>query len=125
MVFTPYMGLGQYHLLGSYVEAIVDEQNRQDPNFNTVDSPNPENPEALKLAISVAQKTKSDLVLGSDPDCDRIGVAVRSEGKFKTLSGNQVASMLAEYRLTVAKRKNIISDEGSQNVALLKLCLTL
>ena len=129
MVFTPIHGTGSISSIPALWDhgvevAIVDEQNRQDPNFNTVDSPNPENPEALKLAISVAQKTKSDLVLGSDPDCDRIGVAVRSEGKFKTLSGNQVASMLAEYRLTVAKRKNIISDEGSQNVALLKTFVT-
>ena len=129
IVFTPIHGTGSISSIPALWDhgvevAIVDEQNKQDPNFNTVDSPNPENPEALKLAISVAQKTKSDLVLGSDPDCDRIGVAVRSEGKFKTLSGNQVASMLAEYRLTVAKRKNIISDEGSQNVALLKTFVT-
>ena len=130
LVFTPIHGTGAISAIPALWDhgvevAVVDEQNQQDPNFSTVKSPNPENPEALKKGISVAQKTKSSLVLGSDPDCDRIGVAVRGkDGKFQCLTGNQVATMLAEYRLLVAKRKKILSDEGSNNVAILKTFVT-
>ena len=130
LVFTPIHGTGAISAIPALWDhgvevAVVDEQNQQDPNFSTVKSPNPENPEALKKGISVAQKTKSNLVLGSDPDCDRIGVAVRGkDGKFQCLTGNQIATMLAEYRLLVAKRKKILSDEGSNNVAILKTFVT-
>ena len=130
LVFTPIHGTGAISAIPALWDhgvevAVVDEQNQQDPNFSTVKSPNPENPEALKKGISVAQKTKSSLVLGSDPDCDRIGVAVRGkDGKFQCLTGNQVATMLAEYRLLVSKRKKILSDEGSNNVAILKTFVT-
>jgi phosphoglucomutase len=130
LVFTPIHGTGAISAIPALWDhgvevAVVDEQNLQDPNFSTVKSPNPENPEALKKGISVAQKTKSNLVLGSDPDCDRIGVAVRGKGgKFQCLTGNQVATMLAEYRLLVAKRKKILSDDGANNVAILKTFVT-
>ena len=130
LVFTPIHGTGAISAIPALWDhgvevAVVDEQNQQDPNFSTVKSPNPENPEALKKGISVAQKTKSNLVLGSDPDCDRIGVAVRGKGgKFQCLTGNQVATMLAEYRLLVAKRKKILSEEGNNNVAILKTFVT-
>ena len=130
LVFTPIHGTGAITAIPALWDhgvevAVVDEQNQQDPNFSTVKSPNPENPEALKKGISVAQKTKSNLVLGSDPDCDRIGVAVRSkDGKFECLTGNQVATMLTEYRLLVAKRKKILSEERTKNVAVLKTFVT-
>ncbi len=129
MVFTPIHGTGAIASIPSLWDhgvdvAIVEEQNKQDPAFGTVESPNPENPEALKMGISVAQKTKSDFVMGSDPDCDRIGVAVRSGGKFKTLTGNQVACMLAEYRLSVARRKKIIPEHGNNSIAILKTFVT-
>ena len=130
LVFTPIHGTGSISAIPALWDhgvevAVVDEQNQQDPNFSTVDSPNPENPEALKKGISIAQKTKSDLVLASDPDCDRIGVAVRkSAGKYECLTGNQVAVMLSEYRLIVAKRKKIITDEGPNQVAILKTFVT-
>ncbi|MBT5717461.1 MAG: phospho-sugar mutase [Opitutae bacterium] len=130
LVFTPIHGTGAITAIPALWDhgvevAVVDEQIQQDPNFSTVKSPNPENPEALKKGISVAQKTKSNLVLGSDPDCDRIGVAVRAkDGKFKCLTGNQVATMLTEYRLLVAKRKKILSDDKSKNVAVLKTFVT-
>jgi phosphoglucomutase len=130
LVFTPIHGTGGISAIPALWDhgvevAVVEEQNKQDPNFSSVQSPNPENPEALKKGISVAQKTKADLVLGSDPDCDRIGVAVRKpEGGFNCLTGNQVATMLAEYRLSVAKRKMLIPEEGSKNVAILKTFVT-
>ena len=130
LVFTPIHGTGAISAIPALWDhgvevAVVDEQNQQDPNFSTVKSPNPENSEALKKGISVAQKTKSDAVLGSDPDCDRIGVAVRkTDGKFQCLTGNQVAIMLTEYRLLVARRKKILFDEGISNVAVLKTFVT-
>lgn len=130
LVFTPIHGTGSISAIPALWDhgvevAVVDEQNKFDPNFSSVLSPNPENPEALKKGIAVAQKTKSDFVLGSDPDCDRIGVAVRNaKGGFECLTGNQVATMLAEYRLMVAKRRKIIPEEGSQRIAILKTFVT-
>ena len=130
LVFTPIHGTGAIAAIPALWDhgvevAVVDEQNQQDPNFSTVISPNPENPEALKKGISVALKTKADLVLGSDPDCDRIGVAVRTkEGKYQCLTGNQIATMLAEYRLLVARRKKIFTDDDSSRVAILKTFVT-
>lgn len=130
LVFTPIHGTGSISAIPALWDhgvevAVVDEQNKFDPNFSSVLSPNPENPEALKKGIAVAQKTKSDFVLGSDPDCDRIGVAVRNaKGGFECLTGNQVAMMLAEYRLMVAKRRKIIPEEGSQRIAILKTFVT-
>ena len=113
LVFTPIHGTGAISAVPALwdhgVEVVVDEeQNKHDPNFSTVQSPNPENPEALKRGISVARKTKTDLVLGSEPDCDRIGVAAKLKGgDFVCLTGNQVACMLAEYRLMATKRKQL------------------
>ncbi len=130
IVFTPIHGTGAIASIPALWDhgvevAVVDEQNLQDPNFSTVKSPNPENPEALKLGISVARKTKSDLVLGSDPDCDRIGVAARKKnGSFDCLSGNQIACMLAEYRLSALKRKQLLNEESNKGFAILKTFVT-
>ena len=84
LVFTPIHGTGSIAVIPALWDhgvdvALVDEQNSHDSNLTTVKSPNPENPEALEMGIKVAKKTKSDAVIGSDPDCDRIGVAVKSE----------------------------------------------
>lgn len=130
LVFTPIHGTGAIAAIPALWDhgvevAVVDEQNQHDPNFSTVISPNPENPEALKKGIAVAVKTKADLVLASDPDCDRIGVAVRTTGgKYQCLTGNQIATMLAEYRLLVARRKKIITDDAPSRVAILKTFVT-
>ncbi len=130
LVFTPIHGTGAIASIPALWDhgvevAVVDEQNVQDPNFGTVKSPNPENPEALKLGINVARKTKCDLILGSDPDCDRIGVAAKKKnGTFECLSGNQVACMLAEYRLSVLKRKQLLNDGTAKGFAILKTFVT-
>ena len=129
-VFTPIHGTGAISAIPALwdhgVEVfVVDEQNLQDPNFSTVDSPNPENAEALKKGIGVAKKTRSDLVMGSDPDCDRIGVAAPDKNKkFHCLSGNQVACMLAEYRLIQLKRKQLLREENQSSFAILKTFVT-
>ena len=75
------------------------EQDRFDGRFPTVESPNPENAEALKLGIELAKKKNADLLIATDPDCDRMGVAVKSAGgEMKLLTGNQIGSLLAYYR---------------------------
>ena len=130
LVFTPIHGTGSIASVPALWDhgvevALVDEQNSHDSNFTTVKSPNPENPEALEMGIRVAKKTKSDVVIGSDPDCDRIGVAVKAEsGKFTCLTGNQIASLLAEYRILALKKRQIIRDENSGSFAFLKTFVT-
>ena len=78
----------------------VPEQDIQDGRFPTVDSPNPENGPALKLAIDLANASGAEIVVGTDPDADRMGVAVRNkEGEMVLLTGNQIGSLMAWYRL--------------------------
>ncbi len=78
----------------------VPEQDVSDGNFPTVASPNPENPEALKMALDKARETGADIVMASDPDADRLGVAVRDDkGEMRLLNGNQTASLLTWYVL--------------------------
>lgn len=78
----------------------VPEQDIQDGRFPTVDSPNPENAPALAMAIKLAEASGAEIVIGTDPDADRMGVAVRDgEGKMVLLSGNQIGSLMAWYRL--------------------------
>jgi phosphoglucomutase len=85
----------------------VPEQDIPDGNFPTVHSPNPEEPAALKMALELAEKTDAELVMATDPDGDRVGVAVRDlEGKFVLLNGNQTASILIFYLLSKFKEKN-------------------
>lgn len=87
---------------------VVEEQKQYDSEFSTVEVPNPENKEALTMAIELANKIHADAVFGTDPDCDRLGVAVRDDnGEFVGLSGNQVGALLLEYilmRLTQDKK---------------------
>ena len=130
IVFTPIHGTGAITAVPALWNhgvdvVVVDKQNKQDANFSTVESPNPENPEALKLGISTALKTKSSLVLGSDPDCDRIGVAAKNKhGKFVCLSGNQVACLLADYRISVLKRNQLLTEANSPGFAMMKTFVT-
>ncbi|MEX6625840.1 phospho-sugar mutase [Tenacibaculum salmonis] len=77
---------------------IVDEQAEPDGSFPTVKSPNPEEPEALQMAVDLANKVGADIVLGTDPDSDRIGIAVRDlKGNMKLLNGNQTMSMMTDF----------------------------
>jgi phosphoglucomutase len=130
VVFTPIHGTGAISAIPALWDhgvevVVVDEQNKHDPNFSTVQSPNPENAEALKLGISVARKTKAEFVMGSDPDCDRIGVAAKQKGGgYVCLTGNQVACMLAEYRLMVTKRRQLLEEGAGDRFAILKTFVT-
>lgn len=79
---------------------IVEEQSTPDGNFPTVKSPNPEEPEALDLALKLAEKVGADIVIGTDPDADRLGVAIRDDkGALMLLNGNQTAALLTWYLL--------------------------
>lgn len=130
VVFTPIHGTGGLAsvpaLLRAGAEVIdVPEQWRMDARFPTVKSPNPENAEALALAIARARETDSDLVLATDPDCDRMGVAVRGDqGEMVLLTGNQIGSLLAEFRIRRLKELGWLPVQGSPNAALVKTFVT-
>jgi phosphoglucomutase len=105
VVFTNLHGTGGHinvpMLRGFGFEVLtVPEQDVQDGSFPTVESPNPENAPALKMAIDLAEQSGAEIVIGTDPDADRMGVAVRDEsGKMQLLTGNQIGSLMAWYRL--------------------------
>lgn len=89
---------------------IVPEQAIPDGNFPTVKSPNPEEPEALTMAMALADKTNADIVVGTDPDSDRLGVAVRNtEGKLVLLNGNQTMVVMTHFLLQQWKKQNKIT----------------
>ena len=80
--------------------SIVEEQREPDGNFPTVKSPNPEEPEALEMAMELAQKENADIVIGTDPDCDRLGVVVRNlENELVILNGNQTMILMTDFLL--------------------------
>ena len=100
VVYTPLHGAGNIPVrraLEGFELSVVKEQELPDGDFSTVRSPNPEDRKALELAIAQAQQEDADIVIGTDPDCDRIGVAVKHEGAFKLLTGNQIGALLAEF----------------------------
>ena len=104
IVYTPLHGAGRMPVqralskLG-YASVTVPEQEEPNGDFYTVKSPNPENHEALAMAVALAQKENGDIVLGTDPDSDRVGVAVRTERGFEYLTGNQIGALMANYLL--------------------------
>ena len=95
---------------------LVKEQSKPDGNFPTVKSPNPEEPEALKLALLEAEKQGADIVIGTDPDCDRLGIAVRDKtGEFCLLNGNQTMVVMTYFLLEQWKQKDALN--GKQFIA--------
>ena len=117
IVYTPLHGCGVRlvpEILGrlGFKDIIhVPEQDVSDGNFPTVVSPNPEEPAALRLALEKAEQTGADLVMGTDPDADRLGIAVRDdEGKMVLMNGNQTASMLTYYILSRRKELGTLGE---------------
>ncbi len=103
----------------------VPEQSGFDPRFPTVKSPNPENAEALALAVKLAEKDGLDVIVATDPDCDRMGCAVRgADGRMHLLTGNQIGALLADYRIGKYKELGWIPAEGSPRVAMIKTFVT-
>lgn len=104
---------------------VVPEQREFDSRFPTVKSPNPENAEALSRAVMLAEAQGADVVLATDPDCDRMGCAVRGRnGRMVLLTGNQIGSLLTEYRLMKYKELGWIPPQGSDRVAIVKTFVT-
>lgn len=127
VVYTPIHGSGNL-LVRSILKEIgvnnlfvVPEQEQPDGNFPTVKSPNPENSEAFDIAVRYAKEQNADLIFGTDPDSDRIGVVVKtSGGDYKVLNGNQTGSILCEYILRKAKE----NEKLPQNAAIIKTIVT-
>ena len=114
LVYTPVHGSGYVPVmtilkkLGINV-TVVEEQTVKDTEFSTVKVPNPEFKETLSMGIDLANKIKADVVFGTDPDSDRLGVAVKDDkGEFIALSGNQVGILLLDYILTRLKEENAL-----------------
>ncbi|MBP3951484.1 phospho-sugar mutase [Bacillus suaedae] len=92
---------------------VVAEQELPDPNFSTVTSPNPEEHAAFKLAIGYGEEHDADVLLATDPDGDRVGVAVKdNEGKYVVLTGNQTGALMLDYLLTQKKQQHILPENG-------------
>ena len=104
---------------------LVEAQSEMDGRFPTVKSPNPENPEAFVQAIEVAEKAEADVIFTTDPDADRMGVAIPlKSGGYECLTGNQIGAILLEYRLQSLKKHGWIPQNGSKNVAFIKTFVT-
>ncbi len=130
IVFTPIHGTGGV-IIKPLLErvgfkfSVVKEQDGFDGRFPTVKSPNPENAEALQMATVLAQKEGADLVIATDPDCDRMGVAVRSaEGEMKLLTGNQIGALLAYYRAKKLREQGVLTAENAARGIIIKTFVT-
>ncbi len=119
LVYTPVHGSGYVPVttilkkLGINV-TVVEEQTTKDPEFSTVKVPNPEFKETLSMGIALANKIHADVVFGTDPDSDRLGVAVKDDkGEFTALSGNQVGILLLDYILTRLEEENAMPTNAA------------
>ena len=127
IVFTPLHGTANIPVreglkaYGFNNVTVVKEQELPDPNFSTVSSPNPEEHAAFELAIQYGEQQDADILLATDPDADRVGVAVKNkEGKYVVLTGNQTGALLLNYIITQKKE----NGELPQNGAVLKTIVT-
>ncbi len=103
----------------------VPEQDVEDGRFPTVDSPNPENAPALKMAIERAEQTGAEIVIGTDPDSDRMGIAARdADGNMALITGNQIGSLMAWYRVKTAFDLGWITDASRSHAVLIKTFVT-
>lgn len=130
IVYTPLHGVGGVIIkpmlkrLGFHCDAVV-EQEVPDGRFPTVKSPNPENAEALSMAITQANKTGADLVIATDPDDDRMGIAARNaEGQMQLITGNQIGSILAWYRAMKFFELGILNDSNRSRGVIIKTFVT-
>lgn len=119
LVYTPFHGTGSRPVqailkrMGFKNIIVVKEQDTEDGNFPTVKSPNPEDKEGFYLAIKLAEENDVDIIIGTDPDCDRVGIVVRdADGVYRTLTGNQTGALLVEYILSSMKEKNTLPQNG-------------
>ncbi|MGB0992507.1 MAG: phospho-sugar mutase [Akkermansiaceae bacterium] len=130
VVFTNLHGTGGHCIvpllneLGFEVLTVA-EQDTQDGRFPTVESPNPENAPALAMGIELAEKETAEIVIGTDPDCDRMGIAVRNDaGEMQLLTGNQIGSLMAWYRTKTLFEQGVITDSNRSRAVLIKTFVT-
>jgi phosphoglucomutase len=130
IIYTPLHGTGSVIIkpmlqrLGFNFK-VVPDQDCFDGRFPTVKSPNPENAEALTMAITLAEKEDGDVVVATDPDCDRMGAAVRAhDGKMKLLTGNQIGSLLAWYRTKTLFDKGVLNKRNASRGVIIKTFVT-
>ena len=119
LIYTPFHGTGSRPIkeilkrIGFKNVLVVKEQDTEDGNFPTVKSPNPENKEGFTIAIEMAKENDVDVIIGTDPDCDRVGIVVRdADGVYRTLTGNQTGALLVEYILRSKKEQGTLPDNG-------------
>ena len=131
VVYTPLHGSGNKPVrrilksIGLNNVYVVPQQELPDGSFPTVKTPNPEDPAALSMGIELAKKVGADLVFGTDPDSDRLGIAVRTkDGEYKALTGNQVGLMLLDYILDSKKKLGTLEDNSfaCTTIVSTKLC---
>ena len=106
IVYTPLHGTGNIpvrKILEGKNLSVVREQREPDGNFSTVRSPNPEEKDALNIALEQAERENADIVIGTDPDCDRVGVGVRTDKGFVLLTGNQTGALLMDFIFKMKK----------------------
>lgn len=121
IVYTPLHGTGNIpvrRMIDGMNVTVVKEQEMPDGNFSTVRSPNPEEKDALTIAIEKAKEIGGDLVLGTDPDCDRVGIAVKHKDEYVLFTGNQTGALLVNFILTMKK------DTLSSKSTLIKTIVT-
>ncbi|MGD1414567.1 phosphoglucomutase [Bacillus stercoris] len=119
VVFTPLHGTANkpvrrgLEALGYKNVKVVKEQELPDPNFSTVASPNPEEHAAFEYAIKLGEEQHADILIATDPDADRLGIAVKDDqGKYTVLTGNQTGALLLHYLLSEKKKQGILPDNG-------------
>ncbi|EYE87645.1 phosphoglucomutase [Fervidicella metallireducens AeB] len=127
VIYTPLHGTGNIPVrrvlneLGFENVYVVKEQEKPDSSFSTVKYPNPEEPEVFTRAIEMAKEKGADLILGTDPDCDRVGVVVKNnEGKYVVLTGNQTGALLTHYILSQLQR----AEKMPENPVVVKTVVT-
>ncbi len=117
IVFTPLHGTSAYlgeRLLKEmgYIIYPVKEQMVNDPYFSTLELPNPEDPKAFTLSLKLGKEVDADLLIATDPDADRLGIAVKHKGEYKLLTGNQTGAIMIYYLLTQKKKLNQLPKKG-------------
>lgn len=120
IIYTPIHGSGNMPIrrvlkeLGYENVFVVKEQELPDGSFPTAPYPNPENPKVFDLALDMAKDVQPDIIFGTDPDCDRIGVVVKdNKGEYKVLTGNQTGVLLTNYLLSSLKETNKLPKDGA------------
>ncbi len=120
VVYTPLHGTGNMLVRRTLAELgyenifVVSEQENPDPEFSTVKSPNPEEISSFEMAIKKAREIDADIILGTDPDCDRVGLVIKNpEGEYEPLNGNQTGALLMNYVLGSLKEKNALPKNGA------------